>query len=101
MLANYFQCKVIIIQQGAGGGGATRLFGSLFQPGWEPQTLIRKPAVKKLVLIKEEPVVVIYLDYPPTHYEACVRSTDAPLDGRQMRESTKYKSTSSVIELLD
>ena len=97
MLANYFECKVIIIQPSNGPGRTTRLYGYLYQPGWKAQSIIRKSALKKLA--KKERLVLIYLDNPPRHYEACVCSTDAPLDvdACALRKSTKDKSASVVV----
>ena len=69
ILANLFKVNVIIIGQAAAVRSMTRIMGTVYKPGYNPQKLTTRPALRAL---KEGavPCVFLHSDNPPTHYSA-------------------------------
>ena len=80
ILVNKYQCKVILMTQRAFPGG---IVGSLFKPGYNPSRLLPRNTIKQLKE-REEQLVFMYVDFPPTHFEAYVPAIEVRSRPRQM-----------------
>ena len=72
ILVNKYQCKVILMSPSQ---GQSQIVGTLFQPGYKFQKPLPRPEVKKLK--EAERLVFIYVNFPPSHFEAFVPAKQA------------------------
>ena len=81
ILVNKYQCKVILMTQRAFPGG---IVGSLFKPGYKPSRLLPRNTIKQQK--EREQLVFMYVNFPPTHFEAYVPAIEVRGGSRQVMD---------------
>ena len=81
ILVNKYQCKVILMTQRAFPGG---IVGSLFKPGYKHSRLLPRNTIKQQK--EREQLVFMYVNFPPTHFEAYVPAIEVRGGSRQVMD---------------
>ena len=68
---------------------------SHYKPGWGPQTAVSRQDVKSLLAQKVKPLLM-YLDYPPTHFSAMVQSFTTQSGHRNLRHGSSSAGDGSI-----
>ena len=81
ILVNKYQCKVMLMTEKPFPGG---IVGCVFKPGYNPSRLLPRNTIKQLK--EKEQLVFIYVNFPPTHFEAYVPAIEVRGGSRQVMD---------------